>query len=146
MTGAELALWVLALPAWLDGHGRTIPRIPAVAEAIAAVAAEQPGDTRLMAVVLDVLAAHEGAYRIASRGDHGRSCGSWQTPCARTPMAGADLAVRQARVAAAMWAQAVQRCPNHPAWAYASGRCSRSWAADLYEREIRSTMAAEAAR
>lgn len=141
MTAAELAAWVLALPTVLDGHGRPIPRSSEVAAAIAVVALEQTYiDPRIMAGTLDVLAAHEGAYRLTSRGDHGRSCGTWQTPCWKTPMEGAELAVRQARIAVAEWRRSVDRCPEHPIWAYASGRCAASWVARRYEQEIRAAV------
>ncbi|NBW08789.1 MAG: hypothetical protein EBR82_12270 [Caulobacteraceae bacterium] len=141
MSPAELAAWLLSLPVVLDGHGHPIPRSSEVSSAIAVVALEQSYiDARVMAATLDVLAAHEGAYRLGSRGDRGRSCGTFQTACWKTPMDGAELAVRQARLAVAEWRRAVDRCPEHPVWAYASGKCAASWVARRYEQEIRAAV------
>ena len=138
-SAASLVAWILSLAVAHDGHGRPIPRPAGFATVIATVALEHPEvDPRIVAATLDVIAAHESAYRTSAIGDHGASCGAFQTPCARTP----HDALGQARVAATIWLVAVDRCPEHPMWLYASGRCAPSRIARRYERFIREELSA----
>jgi hypothetical protein len=130
-----LLLWLLSLPLHVDGHAHGIPRPRGAATVIAQVAAETD-DPKRYAAILDVLAAHESAYRTGVTGDSGRSCGAYQTPCARTPPDG----LGQTRLALAILHQAERTCTEHPIWAYASGRCVSSPVAVRYEREIQAAL------
>ncbi len=137
MTSAQLLAWLLALPLLHDGHGFPIPRPLGAARVIAEVAAETEAP-QLYAALLDVLAAHESAYHPHAVGDHGRSCGAYQTPCARTPRRDAR---GQTRLAVKILRRAIDVCPGHPVWAYATGRCARTAVALRYEAEVRGEMA-----
>ncbi len=126
-----LYLLLAALPHLLDGHGHPIPR-PEVA---ARIIADEAGRTELpewFAAALDVLAAHESAYHPSALGDGGKSKGAFQTPVARTP----DDFRGQARLAISILKVAIDKCPEHPIWMYAAGRCVSSAVALRYEREI----------
>ena len=71
-----LAAWIAALPLLTDGHGHPIPRPEWVAPAIAQVVLDEAhpyDDPYELAATLDVVAAHESAYRPSAIGDHGRS-------------------------------------------------------------------------
>ena len=123
--------WLISQPTHADGHGHAIPRPYGAALTIADVCADEP-DPRICAITLDTLASHESAYRTAAVGDHGQSCGAYQTPCARTPPDG----LGQTRLALRILKQAETACPEHPIRAYASGACKSSPVAVRYEREI----------
>ncbi len=129
---SPLLTWLFLLPSLLDGHSRPIPIREAIRAVIASVA-----DSRIEAASLYVLVSHESAGRVDARGDSGRSCGAWQTPCAETPMDGPNLGLRQARIAKAIYERAVVGCVEHPLWMYASGRCVSSQVALRYEREVK---------
>lgn len=124
--------WLLALIPLLDGHNFPIPLPRSTVEAIA-TAAEETEAPKAFAAILYVLVSHESAGRIGAIGDNGRSCGIGQTPCAITP----KDALGQARLMIRILKHANDVCPGHPIYAYASGRCVRSWAAEKYEREVR---------
>lgn len=150
---------VLALPFVLDYEAprrMPIPRSAKVANVIA-VASLETDSPIATAIFLDVVGAHESGYVTSAIGDHfdgiGRSCGAWQTPCARTPgfsrctegegcrwgwvfHGQPTTALAQARVAISIWQRAREGCPDHPMWMYASGNCSRSRTADLYENDM----------
>jgi hypothetical protein len=79
-----------------------------------------------------VLAAHESGYRTSAKGDGGKSCGAYQTPCSRTP----PDAAGQTRLALSILKDANDRCPGHPLWLYASGHCASSRTAVWYESEV----------
>lgn len=128
---SPLLALVLSFATLLDGHGHPIPIREAIRAVIASVA-----DTDIEAAELYVLVSHESAGRVDVRGDSGRSCGAWQTPCAETPMDGPQLGLRQARVAVRILRRAAANCPEHPIWMYASGRCAPSATARRYEGEI----------
>lgn len=128
---SPLLALVLAFATLLDGHGHPIPIREAIRVVIASVA-----DTPLEAAELFVLVSHESAGRVDVRGDSGKSCGAWQTPCAETPMDGPQLGLRQARKAVDILRRAAVGCPEHPIWMYASGRCVPSDTARRYEREV----------
>lgn len=136
---AALIAWVAALPVIRDGHGLPIPRPHGFAETIATVALEHEElDARVLAAMLDVVAAHESAYRVRALGDGGRSKGAWQTPAAETP----DDAIGQARVAAKWMIVSSLACPDFPLSRYATGHtCGSVRIADLYWREVRAELA-----
>lgn len=142
---AALLAWLLALPVVRDGHGAELPRPRGFFDVIATVALEHDelGDPRILAAALDVVAAHESAYRMTAIGDSGRSCGAWQTPCGETPI-GHDVGLAQARVAAKWLIASMTRCPDHPLALYATGRvCGSVRVADFYWREVRGELAIE---
>jgi len=133
-----------------------IPRSEKVANVIATAALETD-DPISSAIALDVIGAHESGYRDHLVGDHGQSCGAWQTPCVRTPgfircdyfdpsetechwgwkfQGKPTTALEQARLALSIWKTAQENCAEHPMWMYASGTCTRSRTADLYEIDI----------
>lgn len=118
---------LLALPPQLDGLRRPIP----MPEPAAAIIAEVAPDA-WYAAALVVLGAHEGGYHSYAVGDGGRSCGAFQTPCAVTPK---DFH-GQALLAVKILETAREKCPAHPIWIYASGRCAPSRVARYYERLI----------
>jgi hypothetical protein len=124
---------LLTLAPMLDSHGYPIVAPPAALAIIARVAEETPAP-ELFASWLYVLGAYESGYRLSAVGDGGQSCGAWQTPCARTR--GLD-GLGQARVAVAILKQAIASCPDHPLWAYASGRCVRTSVAVRYEAKVK---------
>ncbi len=124
--------FILLWPTLHDGHQAPIP-CPELARVTIANVAE----SRYEAAALYVLGAHESGWHMQARGDSGRSCGTFQTPCARTPMDGPELGRRQALVALQVLRTAIDRCPEHPVWMYASGRCAPSPIAIRYEAEIR---------
>ena len=136
ITKAALVAWILALPVVRDGHGMPIPRSSVVVDAIADAALETELP-QIFAAHLDVLGAHESAYRTIAVGDGGRSCGIFQTPCTRTP----HDALGQARLAIKILRVAIDGCFEHPIWMYAAGRCVRSNIAAKYEREVRAELA-----
>jgi hypothetical protein len=136
VTPTQLLVWLVALPVHVDGHHHPIPRPYGAALTIANVAAETELP-QVYAAMLDVLAAHESGYRNSVTGDSGRSCGAYQTPCARTPPDG----LGQTRLALALIRQANDACPGHPLWLYASGRCASTWTAAWYEREVHARLA-----
>jgi methylaspartate ammonia-lyase len=130
----------------------TLTARPVASARVIATAAMETQTPVLFAAWLDELAAHESGYRISAAGDcpglkpgdmqctrelHARSCGAWQTPCARTPKTGLD----QARLAIRILQQAVEQCADHPLWAYASGSCNKTRVAALYEREVQVMLA-----
>lgn len=127
---------LLSLPAVRDFHDHVIPR-PLSAARVVARAALETERPEVFAVLLDVLAAHESAYRPSAVGDSGRSCGAFQTPCAETP----QDALGQARVAIRILRLALGSCPDHVLWSYASGRCRSSAVALRYEADVRERMA-----
>lgn len=122
---------ILAFATLLDGHGRPIPIREPIRLVIASVA-----ESTFEAAALYVLVSHESAGRVDVKGDSGKSCGAWQTPCAETPMDGPNLGLRQARKAVEILRRAAVGCPDHPIWMYASGRCVSSPVAIRYEREV----------
>lgn len=130
-----LSLWLCSLPPVQASWG-PIPRPDAFCRVVAAVALEFPEvDARWLAASLDVVAAHESAYRTHPPGlnDHGASKGAWQTPSAETP----DDAYGQARVAARWMIRSAQQCPDHPLSLYASGHiCGPIRVADYYSRQV----------
>jgi len=91
-----------------------------------------------------------------------RSCGAWQTPCERTPgfvrcaaIASGNqetseegcrwgwafhgtrtTALEQARIAISVLRTAASNCSEHVIWRYASGQCSWSRTASLYEVDV----------
>lgn len=144
MGKAALLAWLVALPAQRDGHGMPIPRPAHFLAVVATVSLEHTelDDPRVLAAALDVLASHESGYRTGARGDSGRSCGAWQTPCTETPMSGDRLGLEQARVAARWVLWSSTRCPDHPLSLYATGTiCGHVRIADFYWREVRAELA-----
>jgi hypothetical protein len=135
----SILIWLVSLAVHADRHGFPIPRPYGAATTIAQVVASEPEDLqRIYAATLDVLAAHESAYRTGVTGDGGKSCGAYQTPCARTPADG----LGQTRLALSILKDANDRCPGHPIWLYASGHCASSRTALWYEAEVRSALQA----
>ena len=132
MNAHAIFLWLMTLAVHNDGHGNPIPRTSFAANTIAIVA-EGTEAPQIYAAMLDVLAAHESAYHTGVTGDGGKSCGAFQTPCARTPPDG----LGQTRLAAALLKQANDACPGHPLWVYARGECKPSRVALWYEAEVR---------
>jgi hypothetical protein len=132
LDAATLTAWLVAQPGVPDRQGRPIRRPESAARVIAQVAVETEAPY-LFAVHLDVLAARESGYRLTVIGDGGKSCGAYQTPCARTP----SDALGQTRLALAILRTAIGRCAEHPVWMYASGHCSSSSTALEYEALIR---------
>ncbi len=131
MTAHAIFLWLMMSLSHADGHGHEIPRASFAANTIAIVAVETEAP-QVYAAMLDVLAAHESAYHTGVTGDGGRSCGAYQTPCARTPQDG----LGQTRLAARLLKQANDHCPGHPLWIYARGECKASAVALRYEAEV----------
>lgn len=136
---AALVAWIVSLPVIRDGHGLPIPRPTGFADAIATVALEHEElDARVLSAMLDVVAAHESAYRVRALGDGGRSKGAWQTPAAETP----DDAMGQARIAAKWLIVSAKACPDFPLSRYATGHvCGSVRIADRYWREVRAELA-----
>jgi hypothetical protein len=138
---AALVAWILALPYVHDGNGHDIPRPNGFADVIATVALEHSElDARILAATLDVIAAHESAYRVRPRGynDGGASKGAWQTPSRETP----DDPIGQARVAAKWLITSISRCPEHPISLYATGHvCGAVRVADYYWLQIKTELA-----
>ncbi len=142
VTVMDLAAWVGSLPLLCDATGHPHARSEAAALAIAQVAIEAaPASAFEFAATLDVIAAHESGYQVGARGDRGRSCGAYQTPCVVTPK---DF-LGQTRVAARIFAQASVACPAHPLWSYASGLCKKSRAAEDMAQAIGEHLAAASA-
>ncbi len=134
---AMLFTLLLTLAPLLDGHGHQIPR----PEQAAHIIADEASRTELPAwytAALDVLGAHESAYHPSAKGDSGKSCGAFQTPCAMTP----EDFRGQTKLAIAILRTAIDHCPEHPIWMYASGRCVSSPVALRYEMEISAEMRA----
>jgi hypothetical protein len=140
-----------------------IPRSEKVATVIA-TAAFETDDPVHYAVWLDVLGAHESGYNPSLSGDHtgtgvSRSCGTWQTPCERTPgfarceeneegchwgwafHGTRTTALEQARVAISVLRTSVGNCPEHVIWRYASGQCAQTRTAALYEVDVNAELA-----
>jgi len=147
MTSPQLLAWILALPAIPDGNGIPIARKAAAAQDIATVCAETSVPV-FCAATLDVLAAKESGYRTRASGDcpgmhagspqctrelGARSCGAFQTPCARTPSDG----LGQVKLAWSILLIAVDHCAEHPLWMYARGECKFSATASRYEALVR---------
>ncbi|MHB2029921.1 MAG: hypothetical protein ACYCPT_14070, partial [Acidimicrobiales bacterium] len=88
----RLLVWLLALPHWPDRYQRLLPRPERAARVVATAAAstDLPAD---YAAMLDVLGPHESNWDPSAVGDHGASCGTWQTPCRETPGFVADGSV-----------------------------------------------------
>lgn len=131
-----LAAWLCSLPALHDGNGLDIPRPAQFCPVVATVALEHPEvDVRLMASLLDVIAAHESGYRTHPHGwnDGGKSKGAFQTPASTTP----DDPLGQTRLAARILTVSMTSCPEHPLSLYASGRCATIRVAELYAAEAR---------
>lgn len=126
---------LFALAPLLDGHHQPIPR-PERAAQIIADEASRTDAPEWFAAALDVLAARESAYRPSALGDSGRSKGAYQTPVARTP----DDFRGQTKLAIAILRMAIDHCPEHPIWMYASGRCIATPVALRYERDIATEM------
>jgi hypothetical protein len=123
-----------------------------------AQAALETDDPVRYASMLDVLTLHESGGRLSAVGDSGASCGVAQCPCAETPgfaRCTADevddhtrchhgwafhnrpgLALAQARKAIHILQTSVGNCPGHPIFRYASGQCSWSRTASLYEVDV----------
>jgi len=123
-----------------------------------ATAALETDDPMRYAAMLDVLTLHESGARISLVGDSGASCGSLQTPCAVTPgfarctdtelddttrchhgwafHNARGIALAQARKAVSILRTAVENCSEHPIFRYASGQCSWSRTASLYEIDV----------
>ena len=119
----RLVAWLLSLPLLHDGTPLHAPiHRPEAAVHVIAQAALETEDPPMYAALLDVFAARESAYRPTAVGDHGRSCGAWQTPCARTPM-GKGAALEQARLAIRIFRASFAGCPDHPLALYETGRC-----------------------
>ena len=117
-----------------DSAGRPIlwpDRYPAT---VAQAVLEEPTtlDPVWLAVALATIAATESGYATRAIGDHGASCGLYQTPCAITPRD----AVGQARLAIRILAQS-QAC-DVPLALYTSGRCAPNRVASLYAARITS--------
>ena len=171
MSLASLVQWLLCLALILDFEKpvrQPIPRSQNVANVIA-TAANETNSPKEFAAYLDVLGAHESGYDTSAVGDHtggiGRSCGAWQTPCAETPgftssecswaeesptpgchwgwkfHPSPTIALQQARKAIQILKRAVDGCPDHPIWMYASGLCTRTKTATLYEDEVNAELA-----
>lgn len=141
---AALLAWALARPVIHDGHGAELPRPPGFMDVVVTAALERAEavDPHILVAALDVVAAHESAYRMTAIGDSGRSCGAWQTPCVETPV-GHDVGLQQARVALKWMLASMTRCPDHPLALYATGRiCGAVHVADFYWTEIRRELAA----
>lgn len=140
MTLPELLLWIASLAPVHDGLNREIPRPPGFAHVIATVAIEHPEiDPRILAATLDVVAAHESAYRLHPHGwnDGGKSKGAWQTPAHETP----DDPLGQARVAAKWLLYSMRTCPDHPLSLYATGHvCGPVRVADYYWRQVQAEL------
>lgn len=124
MTPPDLAAWLLVAASQLldrSGHAGRPPQ--AVVDAIAAGATADPvaGDQVHTAALLLVIAFRESSYRADVRGDSGKSCGLYQTPCARTTLR--DPA-QQTRLALQILRQSFTACPDFPLAVYASGSCA----------------------
>ncbi len=119
--------WILTIALLMhDAHGYTRPMPQRVAEAIASVAPD-----RETAALLVVFAFRESTYRDDVRGDSGKSCGLFQTPCVVTPLRDAR---KQVEVAMGIFKRSAIACPEHPLAIYGTGRCIRwgeSRAADV---------------
>jgi hypothetical protein len=139
MTAHAIFLWLMLSASHADGHGHEIPRQSFAANTIAIVVAAETDAPQVYAAMLDVLAAHESAYHTGVTGDGGRSCGAYQTPCARTPPDG----LGQTRLAARLLKQANEHCAGHPLWLYARGECKPSAIALRYEREVKAMLSAK---
>lgn len=148
MNPATLAAWIMALPMIPDWHGFPIRRPPGAARDIAIACIDSYNPARC-ARTLDMLCAKESTYRPELAGDcpgmpagspkctrelGARSCGAFQTPCARTPAKA--TALYQAKLARRILDDAETICPAHPLWAYASGECKPTDTAIKYERLI----------
>lgn len=140
-----------------------IPRTESVIDVIATAASETEDPARY-AMLLDVLGAHESGYNASLVGDHGNSCGAFQTPCGRTPgfrkctdeenasnpkcaraagrgwgwmhVSGPGVALAQARVAVSILRVAIDQCAAHPIYMYAAGACVWSKTAASYEEDV----------
>lgn len=116
MSASTYLTWILKIALLVhDAHGFTRAMPPAMAAAIADATTD-----RDEAAVLVVLAFRESSYRADVRGDGGRSCGAWQTPCAVTPLGDAR---KQAVLALGIYRRSAALCPAHPLAIYASGSC-----------------------
>jgi hypothetical protein len=124
LTPQALALWLSTASAELkDGHGYAGRPAPAVVQAIADESIADPlmGDPISTAAVLLVFAFRESSYRADVRGDSGKSCGLFQSPCASTPLRDPKA---QATIALAIMRRSMVACPDFPFAVYASGSCS----------------------
>ncbi len=159
-TTSTLVPLLVSLPMILDYERPVrlpIPRNDKIVMVIATAALETEEPVK-MAVWLDTLGAHESGYNPSLVGDHGQSCGAWQTPCGETPGFAActaaeeqdpkkcrwgwafhtapTVALQQARKATAILKRALDGCPSHPIWMYARGVCGESRTAKLYEVDV----------
>lgn len=158
MTPADLAAWLITLPALLDGAGHKIPRDNAHVVAITIASADVgtlDSTSQFFAGTLDMLAAFESGYRAQVAGDcpglpagdakctrdlGARSCGAFQLSCKRvTPT---TTLLEQARMAVATLKRAIDVCPEHPLWVYATGRCVVTATAQRYEETLRKQLKA----
>lgn len=154
MNPEVLLAWLLSLPPVTDAHGYPFRRPEGAARTIVKVALEHPEvDPRVLAATLDVLAARESRYRPHAAGDcptlpagserctrelGARSFGAYQTPIAETP----PDALGQTRLAASiLLGRALNACPEHIVWAFASGHCAPSRIAREYEALIAKALA-----
>lgn len=133
----NILVFLVSLALHNDRHGVPIHRPYRAASTISQVVASQPEELqRIYAVMLDVIAAHESGYRTNAKGDGGKSCGAYQTPCVRTPPDG----LGQTRLALQILKVSNDACPGHPLWMYASGHCARSSTAEWYEHEVKEAL------
>jgi hypothetical protein len=124
MTPQALTLWLSTAAAELkDGHGFAGRPAPAVVQAIADAAVADPlmGDEQHTAAILLVFAFRESSYRADVRGDSGKSCGLFQSPCASTPLRDPKA---QATIALRIMRRSMTACPDFPFAVYASGSCA----------------------
>lgn len=148
MNATALAIWLTSLPPITDGHNAPIPRPAKAVDIIAQAALETPAPL-LFAAYLDVLAAHESGYRPTAVGDcpglragsllctrdrGAHACGAWQGLCSALPAKASAL--DQARLAVRDLSRAIDGCPSHPLWMYASGHCTRTPVAVHYEVDV----------
>lgn len=149
MTPAQLAAWLLSLPAVADGHGHAIPRPKVAADVFAVVALETDNPT-MWAAALDTFAAMESGYRPHVAGDcpgmragsllctkalGAKSYGLFQAPAATT----SEDPATQARAWIAIARKSFAMCPAHPFAPLATGRCT-NWGASR-EAIIRAAVA-----
>lgn len=134
MTPSALLLALATMTPVPDSAGRPIlwpARYPAtVVQAV--LEQDTTQDPVWLAVALATIAATESGYSPRAIGDHGASCGLYQTPCAQTP----HDAVGQARLAIRVLHLSTTRCPAYPLALYTSGRCAPNRVATLYEARI----------